>query len=328
MIVITGGAGFIGSNLAAALEERRERDIVVCDRLGNDDKWRNLAKRELAYLVPPEQLLDFLDDHAHDIHVIFHLGAISSTLETDADLIIANNFTLSHQLWSWCAARGARFFYASSASTYGAGEAGFDDTSSTAALSRLRPLNAYGWSKHLFDRRVARLVERGGPKPAQWVGCKFFNVYGPNEYHKGALRSVAQQIYPLAREGKPARLFRSYRDDISDGGQQRDFVYVRDCIYMLLWLYDNPEVNGLFNMGSGKARSFADLAAAVYRSVGHEPMIQYVEMPPAIRERYQYFTEASLAKLQAAGYAQTTTSLEDGITHYVQTYLGTDDPYR
>ncbi len=160
------------------------------------------------------------------------------------------------------------------------------------------------------------------------MGCKFFNVYGPNEYHKGALRSVAQQIYPLAKEGKPARLFRSYRDDISDGGQQRDFVYVRDCIDMLLWLYDNPEVNGLFNMGSGKARSFADLAAAVYRSVGREPMIQYVEMPPAIRERYQYFTEASLAKLQAAGYAQTTTSLEDGIAHYVQTYLGTDDPYR
>jgi ADP-L-glycero-D-manno-heptose 6-epimerase len=327
MIVITGGAGFIGSNLAAALEDRRERDIVICDRLGSDDKWRNLAKREIAHLVLPERLLDFLDDHAHDIHVIFHLGAISSTLETDADLIVANNFTLSHELWSWCAARGARFFYASSASTYGSGDAGFDDVSSSAALARLRPLNAYGWSKHLFDRRVARLVERGGLKPAQWVGCKFFNVYGPNEYHKGALRSVAHQIYPLAKAGKPAQLFRSYRDGIADGGQQRDFVYVRDCVDMLLWLYDNPEVSGLFNMGSGKARSFADLAAAVYRAVGREPLIDYVEMPPALRERYQYFTEASMAKLHGVGYTQPTTSLEDGVAHYIQTYLGTDDPY-
>jgi len=328
MIVITGGAGFIGSNLAAALEERRERDIVICDHLGTDDKWRNVGKREIAFIVPPDQLLDFLDDHAHDIHVVFHFGAISSTLETDADLIIANNFTLSHQLWTWCAARGCRFFYASSASTYGAGEAGFEDAASTAALAKLRPMNAYGWSKHLFDRRVARLIERGNPKPGQWVGCKFFNVYGPNEYHKGPLRSVAHQIYPLAKEGKPARLFRSYRDGIPDGGQQRDFVYVRDCIEMLLWLYDNPEVSGLFNMGSGQARSFADLAAAVYRAVGREPQIQFIEMPPAIRERYQYFTEASLKKLQGVGYKQPTTPLEDGINHYVRTYLGADDPYR
>jgi ADP-L-glycero-D-manno-heptose 6-epimerase len=328
MIVITGGAGFIGSNLAAALESRGETDLVVCDRLGKEDKWRNLAKRELAHLVPPDRLMDFLDTHAREVGAIFHMGAVSSTTETDADAIIAANFTLSLRLWDWCARRGARFFYASSGATYGAGEAGFDDDGSPAALACLRPLNPYGWSKHLFDRRVARLVERKAAQPPQWIGCKFFNVYGPNEYHKGAMRSVVTQFYTLAKSGAPAPLFRSYRADIADGGQRRDFVYVRDCVDMLLWLYDHPEVSGLFNIGSGKARSFADLVGALYRAVGREPAISYVEMPAAIRDKYQYFTEAPLAKLRRAGYPAPTSSLEDGIEHYVRNFLATSDPYR
>jgi len=328
MIVITGGAGFIGSNLAAALEERGERDLVVCDRLGQGDKWRNLAKRGLAALLPPEELIAFLDRHAREIGIVFHLGAVSSTTETDADLIAAANFALPQQLWQWCAETETRFIYASSAATYGDGSAGFDDDGTSAALARLRPLNAYGWSKHLFDRRVARLVERGSTRPPQWIGCKFFNVYGPNEYHKGDMRSVVTQFFPLAKQGKPAPLFRSYRPDVPDGGQKRDFVYVRDCVDMLLWCYDHPDVNGLFNVGSGKARSFTELVAAVYRAAGREPLAEFVPMPPAILEKYQYFTEARLDKLRAAGYTRPTTTLEDGIAEFVKTHLAAADPYR
>ncbi|MGH7125639.1 MAG: NAD-dependent epimerase/dehydratase family protein, partial [Stellaceae bacterium] len=189
-------------------------------------------------------------------------------------------------------------------------------------------LNAYGWSKHVFDRRIARLVARAATAPLQWAGFKFFNVYGPNEYHKGDMRSVATQFFPLARAGKPAPLFRSYRKDVPDGGQKRDFVYVRDCVDVLLWCYDHPEVNGLFNVGSGTARSFSELMAAVYRAAGREPLSEFVPMPEAIRERYQYFTEAKLDKLRGAGYTRPTTRLEDGITDFVQTYLAAADPYR
>src|SRR6266851_5380448 len=293
MILITGGAGFIGSNLAAALAERGERDVAICDRLGQDGKWRSIAKRELAAVVPPEALFAFLDGHAREIGVVFHMGAISST-----------------------------------AATYGDGSAGFDDDGSAAALARLKPLNAYGWSKHLFDRRVARLLERNTPRPPQWAGLKFFNVYGPNEYHKGAMKSVVAQIYPRAVTGEPARLFRSHRPDVVDGGQKRDFVYVRDCVDMMLWLYDHPAVNGLFNIGSGTARSFADLAAAVFRALGSEPRIDFVDTPVEFRDKYQYFTEARMERLRAAGYARPPTTLEEGVRDYVQTYLAADDPYR
>jgi len=328
MILITGGAGFIGSNLVAALGERGERDLAVCDRLGHDDKWRNLAKRELTALVPPEGLWDFLEAHGREISIIFHLGAISATTETDADLIIATNFTLSLQLWRWCAASETRFIYASSAATYGDGSAGFDDDCSRAALARLRPLNAYGWSKHLFDRRVARFLEEDGARPPQWAGLKFFNVYGPNEYHKATMMSVAAQIFARALDNEPARLFRSHRPDISDGGQKRDFIYVRDCVEILLWLYDNPAVNGLLNVGSGAARSFADLAAAVFRALGREPKIEYRDTPTEIRGNYQYFTEARIERLRSSGYEKPMTSLEDGVRDYVQSYLAAPDRYR
>jgi ADP-L-glycero-D-manno-heptose 6-epimerase len=328
MIVITGGAGFIGSNLAAALEDRGERDIVICDRLGTGDKWRNIAKRELAAVIPPEALMPFLEAHAREIETVFHMGAISATTETDADLIIASNFMLSLALWDWCAAKSRRLFYASSAATYGGGEEGFDDDPAPEALAKLKPLNAYGWSKHLFDRRVARLVGRRAPAPQQWVGFKFFNVYGPNEYHKGAMKSVAAQIFARAAAGEPCRLFRSHRADIPDGGQRRDFVHVNDCIAIMLFLYARPGVSGLFNCGTGEPSSFAELAAAVYRALGREPRIDYVDTPEAIRARYQYLTAARMERLKALGYDRPTTPIEDGVRNYVETYLAAPDPYR
>jgi len=323
MIVVTGGAGFIGSNLVAALEARGERDLAVADRLGSGEKWRNLAKRELAALVSPERIDDFLDAHAVEINAIFHLGAVTSTTESDVDAIVAANVTLSLALWNWCVRHGVRFIYASSAATYGAGESGFADEQSPEVFARLRPLNAYGWSKHLFDRRAARLAERK-QHPPQWIGLKFFNVYGPNEYHKGAMRSVAAQIYPLARDGRPARLFRAG----PEGPPRRDFVHVDDCVAMMLWFYDHPEVSGLFNLGSGRARSFEDLAAALFRALGCEPQIEHIDMPAEVQRQYQYFTEAPLAKLRAAGYKADTIPLETGVTRYVLDFLTQKDPYR
>ncbi len=326
MIVITGGAGFIGSNLAAALEERGESEIVICDRFGPGDKWRNLGKRELALLLPPEELLDYLEDQGPKIQAVFHMGAISSTTEPDIDLTLQTNFTLSQKLWRWCTNTGTRFIYASSAATYGDGSAGFDDNS--AALGTLRPLNAYGWSKHLFDRRVMRLSAGRGSRASQWVGLKFFNVYGPNEYHKGSMRSVVHQVFEGVRAGKRATLFRSHNPQYADGGQLRDFIYVRDCVSVILWLYDNPDVSGLFNCGTGQARSFKDLAEAVFRALGKEPEIDYIDTPLEIRDKYQYFTEARMDRLRAAGYQGTPTPLEEGVRDYVQSFLTAPDPYR
>jgi ADP-L-glycero-D-manno-heptose 6-epimerase len=328
MILVTGGAGFIGSNLVAALEARGLGDIVVCDRFGRDEKWKNLAKRELAGTLTPETLFPFLEANAGKVEAIFHMGGISATTERDVDLILASNFALSQRLWDYCTANQSRLFYASSAATYGDGTAGFDDDDSPAALARLRPMNAYGWSKHMFDRRVSRLSASNAPRPRQWAGLKFFNVYGPNEYHKGAMRSVVAHIYPRALAGEPARLFRSHNPAYPDGGQRRDFVYVEDCVDIMLWLYDNPGVNGIFNSGSGKARTFAELAGVVYGALGKKPMIEYIDTPIEIRDRFQYFTEAKMGRLRAAGYTKPATELERGVKDYVQTYLSAADPYR
>jgi ADP-L-glycero-D-manno-heptose 6-epimerase len=328
MIIVTGGAGFIGSNLVAALEARGDEEIVVVDRLGSDDKWRNLAKRDLGDIIPCEGLNDLVAARHHEISVIFHMGAISSTVETDVDLILANNWRASLDLWRLSAAHGLRLIYASSAATYGDGAAGFDDDMSRAALAKLRPLNAYGWSKHLFDRKVARMLAGGEATPAQWAGLKFFNVYGPNELHKGSQMSVVPQFRNQILANGVSRLFKSYRDDYPDGGQLRDFVYVDDVVAIMLWLLDNPKVSGLFNAGSGKARSFADMAGAIFTALGREPKIEFVDMPEAIRDRYQYFTEARMDRLRAAGYGRPSTSLEDGVGEYVTRYLNSSDAYR
>jgi ADP-L-glycero-D-manno-heptose 6-epimerase len=328
MIIVTGGAGFIGSNIVNALCTRATADVVICDRLRKGDKWRNIAKSEVADIVAPEQLFEYLSDHGNAVEAIIHMGAISATTERDADLIIDTNFRFSLALWNWCTERGAQFIYASSAATYGDGTRGFDDDGSVDGLGPLRPLNPYGWSKHLFDRRIARLVARKDPTPRRWTGLKFFNVYGPNEGHKGPMKSVVAQIYPDVAAGNPVRLFRSHRNDCKDGEQRRDFVYVDDCVDVVLWLLDQATVNGLFNLGTGAARTFLDLAHAVYRAVECAPNIDFVDTPVGIRDRYQYFTEAPMDRLRAAGYDNPFTSLEDGVANYIGNYLGTDDPFR
>jgi ADP-L-glycero-D-manno-heptose 6-epimerase len=328
MIVVTGGAGFIGSNLLAALEERGLGDLVVCDRLGTGEKWRNIAKRELADIVAPEDLFDFADAHAAEIEVVFHMGAQSDTMETDADLVVDHNFHYTMALWDWCATNDARLIYASSAATYGDGAEGFECDGSTAALARLRPLNLYGWSKHLTDRRIARLVETDAPRPPQWAGLKFFNVYGPNEYHKGPMRSMASQIYDQIETTGVVRLFRSHRADIADDDLRRDFVWVGDAVDIALWLYDNPDVGGLFNVGSGEASSFAELAGRVFEAFEREPEIEYVDMPNELRDRYQYHTRAGTERLRAAGYHRPATPLEEGVARYVRDYLAAADRYR
>ncbi len=329
MILVTGGAGFIGSNLVAGLEAAGADNIVVCDQLGTDDKWRNIAKRDLADLIVPDKLLPYLDSNANRIEAVFHLGAISATTETDADRIVANNFRLSCDLWTRCAKYQTPFIYASSAATYGDGEMGFSDNADRQHLSTLKPLNAYGWSKHLFDRWVARNLETGAgdQAPPQWAGLKFFNVYGPNEYHKDGQISVALKNYREVTAGGPAVLFRSHNPDYEDGGQSRDFVWVGDCVDVMLWLKDNPAVSGLFNLGTGKARSFADLAKAIFNAAGITPEIQFVDTPLAIRDKYQYFTEAQMDRLRQVGYSAPFTSLEKGVSQYVRNYLATEDPY-
>jgi ADP-L-glycero-D-manno-heptose 6-epimerase len=327
MIVVTGAAGFIGSNLLAGLDAKGMGDVVACDSLGNGDKWRNIAKRELADIVAPESLADFLARNRHAVDAIFHLGAISSTTETNADLVVEQNFRFSLALWDWCTETGVPLVYASSAATYGAGTQGFDDDGSPEALAQLRPLNAYGWSKHLFDRRVARLVAEGARRPPQWAGLKFFNVYGPNEYHKGGQRSVVPQIHEQIRATSRARLFKSHHPDYPDGGQKRDFIWVGDCIDVMLWLAEHRAVSGLFNCGTGTARTFLDLAGAVIAESGQTANVEFVPTPENIRDKYQYFTEARMDRLRAAGYTRPFTSLEEGVATYVRNYLRAEDPY-
>jgi ADP-L-glycero-D-manno-heptose 6-epimerase len=330
MIIITGGAGFIGSNLVAALEAQGEENLVVCDVLGSSDKWRNLAKRGLRDFVHPDIIFDYLEIHKKEVKAIFHMGAISSTTEKDADLIMKNNFILTRDLWRWCGANKVRFIYASSAATYGDGQQGFKDNDTIDFLGGLRPLNPYGWSKHLFDRSVADIIHRTRAEttPPQWAGLKFFNVYGPNEYHKGDQMSVICKLYPQVKAGAAARLFKSYHPSYGDGGQLRDFVYVDDCVSVMLWLYQNPKVSGLFNVGTGKARSFKDLALATFTAAEMEPKINYTDMPEDLKGKYQYYTQADMTKLRAAGYTAPFTELEEGVRKYVQNFMTQSDQYR
>jgi ADP-L-glycero-D-manno-heptose 6-epimerase len=326
MLLVTGGAGFIGSNMVASLNEAGRADIAVNDVLGGDGKWRNLNGRELADFVPPGELRRWLEGRKLD--AVIHLGAISSTTATDADEVMETNFRLSLRLLDWCTATGTPFIYASSAATYGDGAAGFSDDCSVPALKRLKPMNLYGWSKHLFDLAVLERVARKDKLPPQWVGLKFFNVFGPNEYHKGEMMSLVAKRFADAKAGRPVRLFKSHRAGIGDGEQKRDFIYVEDAVSVVNWLLETPSVSGIFNVGTGKARSFRDLITATFGALGREPLIEYIDMPESIRGSYQYFTQAEMENLRRAGFNAAFGTLEEGVTRYVKSYLDRPEHYR
>jgi len=325
MILVTGGAGFIGSNVAASLEEAGA-DVAVNDWLESGDKWRNLAKRRLVDVVAPADLFRWLDGRKLD--AIVHMGAISDTTATDGDAVMANNFRLSLKLLDWCTQTRTPFIYASSAATYGNGEQGFDDDWSLEELATLRPMNLYGWSKHLFDRALVARHVKGEALPPRWIGLKFFNVYGPNEYHKGHMMSVLAKVFDRAKAGEPVKLFKSHRDGIADGDQRRDFIYVDDTVDVIRWGLERAKVNGIFNVGTGKAESFRDMIGAMFTALGRPAKIDYVDMPESIRGQYQYFTQANMENLRRAGYDGQFTPLATAVTRYVQTYLNAADRYR
>ena len=316
-VLVTGGAGFIGANIVAALEAAGTR-VVIADELGDGDhKWRNIARACPVDIVPPAELAEWLARHGGTLSGVVHMGAISATTERDVDRIVANNFRLSCDLWRFCAAAGLPFVYASSAATYGDGSAGFADASDAASLARLKPLNPYGWSKLLFDRWVRAAIDAGEPVPPRWAGLRFFNVYGPCEHHKGPQRSVAVQVYEqIARRGY-VELFASDHAEYADGGQLRDFVWVGDCVEVARWaLRAEGMASDIYNVGSGAPRAFRDIAAILFRLMQRPEDIRYADLPEALRGKYQYYTCADLTKLRAAGFTAPTTALEDGLARY------------
>ena len=319
-VLVTGGAGFIGSALVWALNRRGCENIVVCDRLGMDQKWRNLTPLRFADYVEADNLLSRLQAGTlGKFDLVLHLGACSSTTERDASYLIRNNYEFTRELAAWALGqksrgRKTRFVYASSAATYGDGAAGMEDDE--AKLATLRPLNMYGYSKHLFDLHAKRAGFLN-----QIAGLKYFNVFGPNEDHKGDMRSLVHKSFGQVQAEGVIRLFKSYRSDFRDGEQKRDFLYIKDAVAMTLHLAAAPKANGLFNIGSGQARTWLDLARAVFMALNRKPNIQFIEMPDSIRDKYQYFTEANLSRLRAAGYAAPVTKLEDAVADYVRNYL-------
>lgn len=325
MYIVTGACGFIGSNLLAEMERRGYRDIAVVDTFGNGDKWRNVAKRGALRFFLPDQIDMLLENHASDIEAVLHLGAISSTTETDVDLILRSNFQLTVKLFDFCLAHDIPLVYASSAATYGDGEHGFVDRDDLKFISSLRPLNPYGWSKNAVDKYISSSM---GGKSTQVVGLKFFNVYGPNEYHKGMQMSVMRHFFEQFRTMGKVRLFKSYRDDFADGEQRRDFVWVGDCVNVMLWMLEHRDVSGLFNVGTGNATSYNVVAQSVARAMGLDPVIEYIDMPESVRHQYQYFTQADLTKLRSVGYDAPFASVPEGVEQYVGGFLMGNDIYR
>jgi ADP-L-glycero-D-manno-heptose 6-epimerase len=322
-VLVTGGAGFIGSALVWALNRRGCDRIVVCDRLGTDERWRNLTPLRFADYVDADDLFPRLQNGALEkFDLVLHLGACAATTETDAGFLIRNNYEFTRDLANWALgqkSRGkkTRFVYASSAATYGDGSAGMEDD--VAKLDTLRPLNMYGYSKHLFDLHAKRAGFLN-----QIVGLKYFNVFGPNENHKGDMRSLVHKSFGQVQAEGIIRLFKSYRSKYRDGESKRDFLYVKDAVAMTLHLAATPKANGLFNIGCGKARTWLDLAHAVFAALKRKPKIEFIEMPEAIRDKYQYFTQANLARLRAAGYTAPVTPLEDAVSDYIRHYLVPD----
>jgi ADP-L-glycero-D-manno-heptose 6-epimerase len=317
-VLVTGGAGFIGSALVWALNRRGCDNIVVCDLLGTNEKWRNLAPLRFADYVEATDLLPRLQSGAlGKFDLVLHLGACSATTEKDATYLIKNNYEFTRDLAGWSLAQKARFVYASSAATYGDGSAGMEDNDTQ--LDTLRPLNMYGYSKHLFDLHAKRAGFLN-----KIVGLKYFNVFGPNEDHKGEMRSLVHKSTAQAQAKGVIQLFESYRKDYKDGEQKRDFLYIKDAVAMTLHLAATPQATGLFNVGSGQARTWIDLANAVFAATKKKPVIKFIAMPETIRDKYQYFTQANLMRLRGAGYAAPVTSLENAVKDYVGNYLVPD----
>lgn len=326
-ILVTGGGGFIGSNIVAALSRRGRHRVVVCDVFGTGEKWRNLRHHHVCEVLSPDNLFFWLEMFGEHLEAILHFGGIASSTEQNVDLILEANHTFPLMLWRWCAERQTRFIYASSSAVYGDGAFGFDDTDDLDYMKTLRPLHPLGWSKLLFDRHVAEEKAAGAELPPQWAGLRFFNVYGPNEYHRDQHRSVVNKIFITAQHDQAVKLFRSARPGIADGQQKRDFISVADVVKVLLWLLDNPEISGFFNVGTGNARSFEDLANAMFTALDKKPQIKYIDMPPEVGESYQYFTEADVRRLRHAGFDAPFTSLEEGVSDYVRKHLLQADPY-
>lgn len=316
MVVVTGGAGFIGSAIVWKLNQLGKTNIIIVDELGKDEKWKNLVGLKYEDFVNKlefiEQILD--DVVPYNIDAILHMGANSSTTEKDADHLMDNNYHYTKELAKYCVEKNIRFIYASSAATYGDGRMGFVDDETK--LEMLRPLNMYGYSKQLFDLWAKRndILDR-------IVGLKYFNVFGPNEYHKGDMRSVVHKAYEQVRDTGKVKLFKSLNINYKDGEQMRDFVYIKDAVDMTLHFLDKPDINGIFNIGAGKARTWNDLVKSLFNAVGKPLNIEYIDLPEHLAAKYQYFTEANLDKIKSSGYNQPTTSLEDGVNDYVKNYL-------
>ena len=313
-VIVTGGAGFIGSCIVRTLNDMGIEDITIVDHICETDKWMNMRNKKYTEYINRDEFLEKLPEYAGKVTHIIHMGACSATTERDFDFLYKNNYEYTKTLWKFCTENQISFIYASSAATYGDGKEGFDDKED---IKRLRPLNGYGYSKQLFDL----WAEKQTIAPKQHVGFKFFNVYGPNEYFKGSMASVIFHSFNKINETGEMGLFQSYKEGYEDGGQLRDFVYVKDICKVVKFMIEHEEVSGLFNLGTGQARSFYDLAASTFKAMGLEPNIKYIEVPESLRAKYQYYTQANMEKLRSVGYADDFYSLEDGAKDYVQNYL-------
>lgn len=331
MIVVTGAAGMIGSAIVWKLNEMGINDILLVDKLRHEEKWLNIRKRDYRDWMDRDSFLAYLtsDETANEITAILHMGACSATTETDGDYLMSNNYEYSKTLWSYCTKRNIRYIYASSAATYGAGELGYEDEKKLEDLKKLQPLNKYGYSKKKFDDWALQQKQ----EPSFWAGLKFFNVYGPQEYHKGRMASMVFHTFHQYQENGKIKLFQSHKEGYEDGGQLRDFVYLKDVVNIIYFLLTHTFPSGIYNIGTGVARSFLDLSMSTIRAASHNPnlkvedVVEFIPMPEDLQGRYQYFTQASMNKLKKAGYLEPMHSLEEGVLDYVQNYLSQEDSY-